>query len=75
MPKKYCAREMHSKFKTIDSIFVKITSAIKHDMISIYVSGITKSFNREDVGITYLKKFRIIVPGKCFLPPGSKKSK
>ena len=39
------------------SIFIKITLWIRNNnTISIYVSGITISFNREEVVITYCEK-------------------
>ena len=59
--------KMHSKFKTTRSIFIKITSLIKRDMISIYVSQITNSFNREAAVTTSFEKLGKIAPGKCFL--------
>ena len=64
---------MHPKFKTTRSIFIKITSSIKRDMISIYASQITKSFNREVVVITSFEKLGKIIPGKCFLSLRPKK--
>ena len=58
--------KMHSKFKTTRAIFIKIMSLIKRDMISIYVSQLMNSFNREAAVTTSFEKLGKTTPGKCF---------
>ena len=56
MPRK--CNKMHSTYKTTVWIFIKITPSIKQDTISISASGISKSYNREDVVITSFEDVR-----------------
>ena len=59
--------KMHPKFKTTRAILIKIISLIKRDMISIYVSQLMNSFNREAAVTSSFEKLGKIAPGKCFL--------